>query len=106
MSLDIYISNEHGETLAGGINITHNLRNMAIAAGLYDAMWQSCDAPAETLVPALVDGIIYMNRNKAELVEKYSPANGWGNWEGLVKAANDLLDLCLKNPDGLVQSCR
>lgn len=104
MSLDISLNVEvhHG-------NITHNLNRMAEAAGLYEYLWRAEEKgiyKAEQLIAPLVNGIEYLEEHKEELKEKYTPANGWGSYEGLLSFCKELLHRCAEYPQSDVEVSR
>lgn len=89
-------------------NITHNLVQMADVAGLYGVLWQpernGIKYAADMIVP-LRNGLEYMKKNRAEL-EKLTPHNGWGSYDGLLGTVEKLLAACMKNPDAEVEASR
>jgi len=89
-------------------NITHNLGAMAKQAGLYEVLWRPEEigfTVAHQLIPALEEGLAEL-RAHPELYELLNPANGWGNYVGLVTFVRDYLDACKCNPDAKVEVCR
>ena len=97
--------------------ITHNLRDMAYAAGLYYALWR----PYKVAVPNTDDGyeglITVKAKNLIETLENglynlehspskykaYIPENGWGSYEELVEFVIKYLEVCKLNPDATVE---
>lgn len=107
MSLDIYIT-ATVPTRVFDCNITHNLAPMARAAGLYDAMWtpkESGFARAGDLRAALAAGIRAMHTDPQRF-QAMNPANGWGDYNGLLGAACDLLRACEKYPEAEITTSR
>lgn len=89
-------------------NVTHNLTEMAKAAGLYKVMWRPEEIGVETAEEAILfleAGVRELKSNR-EKYEKYNPANGWGDYEGLCKAAQNILDACYQNKDARIYICR
>lgn len=85
-------------------NITHNLTEMAAKAGLYVVLWRPEEeevTKAYKAIPLLEEGIRYMKANKAKLL-KYNPANGWGCYDNLLKAAEDYLVACREFPNAKI----
>ena len=89
-------------------NITHNLGKMAGAAGLYDALWRPDEhgmGKARQLVEPLRAGLKKL-RDDPDTFRAHNPANGWGNYEGLVTFTEGLLNACEANPNAEVSVCR
>lgn len=106
MSLDIYldVSEVYFTT-----NITHNLNTMADKAGLYYVMWRPEEigvSLAEEAIPFLRAGIKLLESNETEFKEKYSPENGWGTFDGLLKAAKEYLKACEEKPHATIRVSR
>lgn len=89
-------------------NITHNLRRMAEAAGLSDAVWYPEESGIETasqLIPVLREGLRKLNADPAHF-RAFNPANGWGNYEGLVSFISEYLKACEQYPNATVEASR
>lgn len=89
-------------------NITHNLAHMAEAAGLYAAMWRPDEQgwkKAAQIIEPLAAGIAKLESDP-ERFRKMNPANGWGSYEGLLKAARDYLVACREFPDADIKIWR
>jgi hypothetical protein len=89
-------------------NITHNLGKMASEAGLYDAMWGAEDqgwTHAHDLIEPLRDGLATLQADP-ERFKQFNPANGWGDYEGLLDFAASYLAACMKWPDAEVRVSR
>ena len=89
-------------------NITHNLNKMAIAAGLYEALWRPEEVGyklAKDLIHHLAYGLAELTMNP-EKYKQYNPENGWGSYEGLVKFVEEYLQACKDNPEAEVRACR
>ena len=72
------------------VNLTHNLDEMADACGLYEPLWRANENDwyyAEDIIKPLEKGIANLMINEKELKEKYTPENGWGNYDQLKSAA-------------------
>lgn len=87
-------------------NITHNLTEMAEAAGLYEAMWRPEDIKAgvvtgRDVLPLLEDGIAWLVAHKEE-AEKLNPENGWGDYDCLLATARAYRDVCRQYPGGRI----
>lgn len=115
MSLDVYLSMPVVCPHCGGTistdsigvydgNITHNLAPMAAKAGVYDAMWRPDEHGlklAGQLIEPLKAGLEALRANPAEFRE-LNPANGWGDYDGLVRFVTNYLAACEANPHATV----
>ena len=121
MSLDINlnVSVYHG-------NITHNLGKMAgeVPVGttkaylgqkvydkeltLYDVLWR----PEEQFMSTASDVLPYLEKGYMELLNKpehyktFSPENGWGTYDGLIKLLNNYITACKITPDAYIEADR
>ena len=89
-------------------NITHNLREMAEAAGIYQELWRPDEigiTHAKQLIEPLTRGLLSLWAEQAKF-EGYDPENGWGNYEGLVAFVIDYLRACVRFPDAKVEVSR
>lgn len=89
-------------------NITHNLGGMAEAAGIYKPLWRPEEigiAKAAQLIEPLRDGLEKL-RADPETFRAHNPANGWGNYEGLVSFVEKYLSACIEYPDADVSASR
>jgi hypothetical protein len=89
-------------------NITHNLGKMADAAGVYDACWCPDDhgwSRAKDLIDPLTVGLLRL-KSDPEAFKVHNPANGWGDYDGLVRFVSDYLDACVKYPEASIHSSR
>lgn len=108
MSLDVYLLCKHCGQSVFSQNITHNLGNMASAAGLYQALWCPNEigiTKAAQLIPILENGINRLNKNPVEF-KKYEPKNGWGTYADFVPWVAAYLEACIENPDMTVNVSR
>jgi hypothetical protein len=112
MSLDVYLESDQDvdtdeDELFWG-NITHNLNTMADAAGIYQALWRPEEigvTTANQLIPLLEDGLSLLISTR-RVLEKFNPANGWGDYEGLVRFVKEYLNACHKYPSAKVRVSR
>lgn len=106
----VFIFDLDGENTVFEANITHNLGAMAAAAGLYDALWRPQEALgadfAEDLIDPLAKGIAELISNSTYFVENYSPENGWGSYENLLKLVCDYHYACIKHPQAKIHVSR
>jgi hypothetical protein len=89
-------------------NITHNLAEMADAAGLYKCLWRPEEVGmtrAEHLLEPLRLGLRLL-KSDPEAFKKYNPKNGWGDYYGLVLFTEQYLAACEENPDAEVSVSR
>jgi hypothetical protein len=107
MSLDVYLKKQVMTDIYED-NITHNLNKMAQEAGIYEALWRPEEigiTHARQLIPILEKGLAEL-RAHPEIYEQFNPANGWGNYVGLVTFVRDYLDACKQDPDAIVEVSR
>ena len=107
MSLDVYLT-EPQPTTVFTANITHNLNEMAQAAGIYMHLWRPEEigiAKAGELIEPLREGL---ERLKADPVkfEAYNAPNGWGHYEGLIRFVEEYMEACIAHPEATVEASR
>ena len=124
MSLDIYLLGEEREEPCAchcghqhvhkdrvrlfDANITHNLGQMAKAAGIYKHLWRPEElgiTKAGELIDPLSAGLIILLNDPSEF-KKLNPENGWGSYDGLVKVVRDYLEACREHPEAEISVCR
>jgi hypothetical protein len=125
MSLDVYLEGEtyeekctcpnccHEHTREAtecfySANITHNLNQMAEAAGIYQALWRPEElriTKARQLINPLSAGLERLKRCPEDF-KKYNPSNGWGDYDGLVEFVEEYLKACKERPYGTVRISR
>ena len=124
MSLDIYLIGEPKESdcececghkhknmernTLFHTNITHNLGQMAVKAGIYYELWRAPEnsyfiaeqwiLPLKFAIKRLVDD--------AEHFKQFNPKNGWGDYENFVSFLENLLEACLQFPSANIETCR
>jgi hypothetical protein len=89
-------------------NITHNLGKMAAEAGIYEVLWRPeelCLVKAHQLVGPLTEGLERLTSDP-EKYRAFNPANGWGDYDGLVAFVTEYLAACIANPDADVKVSR
>jgi hypothetical protein len=89
-------------------NITHNLGEMAKAAGIYRHLWRPDEigvSRAEELIEPLAGGLARLQA-EPETFRIHNPPNGWGSYEGFVQFVADYLDACKANPTATVRVWR
>lgn len=89
-------------------NITHNLNHMAGAAFIYSALWEPETLGihrAGQLKEPLTRGLRVL-KQWPEMFKLLNPANGWGDYDGLVAFVEDYLAACTKYPEAKVEVCK
>lgn len=89
-------------------NITHNLNTMAGEAGIYEALWRPEEigiTTAAQLIPVLEEGLRKLLADP-DRYKKFSPENGWGSYEGLVRFVRGYLNACRDTPTATVSVWR
>ena len=89
-------------------NITHNLGKMADEAGLYEACWRPNEngiMEAKQLIPVLESGLARLLEGE-DYYKQFSPKNGWGNYNVLVRFVETYLEACKKYPNAEVSVWR
>ena len=107
MSLDITLTAVRPTTVFKQ-NITHNLTEMADKAGVYKCLWHPEELEiklAGEMIPLLSSGLEKLVSNP-EYYKTFNPPNGWGSYDGLVKAVTEYLNACKENPDAEISVWR
>ena len=105
MSLDIYLVRPMSDHVG---NVTHNLNKMAMEAGIYQHLWR----PEEigiTHARQLIDPLRAATRDmlaRPDHYRQFNPANGWGEYEGLVAFCRRVADSCEEHPDAEIEVSR
>jgi hypothetical protein len=99
MGLAIYLSNSNGTHF--GQSITHNLRTMAISAGVYECLWNGHGMTAGQVESILWDGIVDMLKRK-DFYKQLEPSNKWGTYEDFLSFIKELHLECAINPDSII----
>ena len=89
-------------------NITHNLNNMADEAGLYKYLWRPDEldiTEAWQLLEPLRVGLAILEADP-DRFRAFNPANGWGDYEGLVDFVCEYLNACAQYPKAEVSVWR
>lgn len=88
------------------MGLTHNLHPMAAAAGIGDILWRDDNGEmAWTLIEPLRKGLADL-KARPDHFKQFEPANGWGDYDGLVRFVTELLDACEKYPHAKIETCR
>ena len=106
MSADYWLEMDTGGTEPCRItdpsfNITYNLGPMLRAAGFPD--WDALiGAPASETAGVLNSVAAKLRTDQAELTEKYSPENGWGDWHRALEFIQRFRDACAAHPKATI----
>lgn len=111
MSLDIYIVPNPCPHCKRGdesidVNITYNLSAMWRAAGLpFSEREAFDDKPLADSMPAIRAGLAALLTDPPKF-RAMSPPNGWGTYEGLIKAVRRVIAAGEDHPNALVRTWR
>mgnify|MGYP003590709739 FL=1 len=86
-------------------NITHNLNEMAVAAGIYEACWRPEEIGAKyakDIIPLLTEGLAKLKASPAKY-KAYDSPNGWGLYENFVPWVEKYLEACNMFPDAIIE---
>jgi hypothetical protein len=103
VSLDISLS-QVVLTEVFDANITHNLNDMAYAAGIYSYIWHPEDngiTKAAQLIEPLTKGLELL-KSDPDRFGKLNAKNGWGTYAQFVPWVERLLAACREHPDASV----
>lgn len=107
MGLDVSLTKTK-QTEVFWANITHNLNNMAEAAGIYKHLWRPAEigiTHASQLIEPLEDGLAKMKADPNKYREYDSP-NGWGKYDDFVPWIERYIEACKQDPDAEVSVSR
>ena len=107
MSLDVTLTAIR-ETEVYDANITHNLGDMADAAGIYEYLWRPEEVnatKAHQLIKPLTRGLDKL-KSDPEYYKQYDSPNGWGLYIYFVPFVEKYLKACINNPDANVKVWR
>jgi hypothetical protein len=107
MSLNVYLINEEGRqpSVVFQADITYDLRMMAMAVSIYDALWHPADVDivvAKDLLISLSTALKVLLDSR-EMFEKYNPARNTGNYNTLVTFVSKYLTACIQYPDATIK---
>lgn len=86
-------------------NITHNLADMAHAAGIYDCLWRPRESGVKygrDLIAPLETGLKKMKDDPAYF-RRFDAKNGWGTYDDFMPWLENVLAQCKEYPDGEVE---
>jgi len=106
MSLDVSLTYEvdGNEIEIYSANVTHNLTEMADAAGIYYAIWRPEEKGynlAKEIVRPLANGLKKL-KSRPSYFKKFDPPNGWGSYEYFVPFVENYLAACKKYPNSKI----
>lgn len=87
-------------------NITHNLVDMAVASGVYKALWHPDKIGAvyaSDITRILLAGYVTLIGSPEEYEELNDPG-GWGTYEQFVPFVKNVLDACRKYPNAKIKT--
>ena len=126
ISLNYLITKKYTQVFS--TNITHNLREMANEAGLYEAIWHpyklhkdyfnsdkkewdyaitfkaNHKIKARTIIPYLKKGLKKLKKDPKKYAA-FDSANGWGYYEGLVSFVEKYLEACEEYRSSIILTC-
>lgn len=120
MSLDVYLnrkrylSYDKGKTYTEDTeqvywaNITHNLGEMADAAGIYQALWRPEEInakEAKDIIPIVEKGLADL-KARPKHFGQFNASNGWGLYEHFVPFVEKYLEACKEYPDAVIKVSR
>lgn len=82
------------------INITHNLRPMAVEAGVAEVMWSPMENGYEyawQIIPKLERGLSKLEGQPSRFT-LLNPSNGWGTYDGFKDSVKATLEACRQHP--------
>jgi hypothetical protein len=89
-------------------NITHNLGEMARAAGIYMPLWRPEEVgitKAKQLIIILREGYIRL-KDDPKRYEKYNAKNGWGEYKHFLPWVLAYMEACVDYPEADVEVSR
>ena len=107
MSLDFCIS-PITITTSHCQNITHNLTEMAAAAGVYECLWRPEENGFERAgqIVELLRAAIADMKARPDHYRQFNAPNGWGDYDGFLPWLERLLPVCEANPEAKITAGR
>lgn len=100
MSLDFSLYKTQPTEVFSG-NATHNLGRMWHKAGIHDALYESKDKLASSIILFLEAGLEKMKAEPDEY-RKLNAPNGWGTYEGAIRFLEEVISACKEYPDAKI----
>jgi len=110
MSLDfsLYCEIDNKEIELFETNITHNLGEMASAAGIYKCLWRAPEngfEKAGDIITLLENGLKNLKKDP-EKFNKLSAPNGWGTYVQFVPWVEEVLRACRTYPSSKIYTSK
>lgn len=109
MSLDVSLEATRTQVVeVFEANVTHNLWQMADAAGIYHCIWRPEESGITTagdLIAPLTAGLAKLKADP-DAFKPYEPSNKWGTYDNFVPWVERYLQACIENPDAKVSASR
>ncbi len=89
-------------------NITHNLGEMAQAAGIYKHLWRPEEvgaSKAHHLIEPLREGLERLKSDPPKYAA-FNATNSWGTYDQFVPWVEKYLNACIENPDADISVSR
>lgn len=83
-------------------NITHNLNNMFVVAGVYHILWHGGGLRAGDQINTLATALALMESDPARF-KAHNPSNNWGNYEDALDFLRAVLAACREYPDATLE---
>lgn len=96
------------ETCVFEANVTHNLVQMADAAGLWKPIWRPEECGAKTagdLIRPIFEGLVKLKARPEDFM-RLNPSNGWGDYGTFVEWVERYLEACRQWPHATIRAHR
>lgn len=107
MSLDVSLKQTMPTTVFSS-NVTHNMTDMADAAGIYKHLWRPEELgikKAGELIEPLAAGLAKLKLNPDKF-KAHNPSNDWGSYDSFVEFVEEYLSACIKYSDAEIEVSR
>jgi len=104
MSLDVSLI-EVQPSRVFSANITHNLIEIAVEAGIYYHVWRPDEiglTKAKELIGPLKTAIADM-KNRPAYYKQFDDPGGWGSYEDFLPWLEEYLSACIEHPEARVE---
>ena len=108
MSLDVSLYDPTATYKVGYLywsNITHNLNEMAEAAGIYKALWRPEEINAKfakDIIPIVERGLNDL-KARPDYFKQFNSPNGWGMYKNFVYFVEEYLDALKRYPESTIE---
>ena len=89
-------------------NITHNLGEMALRAGIYEVCWRPEEigiTKAKDIIHILEKGLADL-KSRPEYFRQFDSPNGWGLYDNFVPWVERYLEACKNHPEATIEVSR